>query len=266
MADGADEQVGVQAAEHPLDVLQVLAGLHRAVGAEHPGGEAGADHVHPVQGGLAGDLLLVAAPGEGVVGDLHDEVLGHLLLVDDLPGGQGDGVLAAQRPAGPPGRRGDLFQLGFGGIEQLAALAGPLGGQERVVAGDQPLAGVAGVGDLGHAGVVEQGGLDGAAGHEGPDRRAAQRGDPVQAGGPHVVVDPGLGEHAAVPDQGHVGQAEPRFQLLDLVACPRRTSPSPAGPLADGLEITAVRHGHWPDADQDQDSTDLGILRVAACH
>src|SRR6266699_3702194 len=79
VADGADQQVGVQAAEDPLDVFQGLVGLHRGAGAEHAGGQAGADHVDAVQGRFAGDLLLVAAPGQPVAGDVHSEVLGDLL-------------------------------------------------------------------------------------------------------------------------------------------------------------------------------------------
>src|SRR5207237_10786 len=89
------------------------------------GGRAGA-------GGPGGDLLLVAAPGQAFLGDLDDEVLGDLLLVDHLAHGQGDGVLAVQRPAGPPRRGGDLVQPGLGGGQQLGALAGPAGFQERV--------------------------------------------------------------------------------------------------------------------------------------
>src|SRR5579859_5312653 len=58
-----------------------------------------------------------------------------------------------------------------GGCQQLAALAGPLGRQERVVAGDQPLTGVIRGGDLGHVGLVEQGGLDGVLSHQRLDRR-----------------------------------------------------------------------------------------------
>ena len=160
MEDRPDQQVAVQPAEDPLDVLQRLVGLHRGAGAERVRGEAGADHVDPVQGGLGGDLVLVTPPGQALLGDLDDKVLGDFLLVDHLAHGQGDGVLAAQWPAGPPGGLVYLVQLGLGGGQQLAALAGPLGFEERVVAGDEPLPGVVRGGDLGHVGLVEQGGLD----------------------------------------------------------------------------------------------------------
>src|ERR1017187_3773417 len=42
----------------------------------------------------------------------------------------------------------DLVQVGLGGRQQRLAPAGPLGGQERVAAADQPLAGAVGVADL----------------------------------------------------------------------------------------------------------------------
>lgn len=43
VADRADQQVAVQPAEDPLDVLQGLVGLHLRAGAERVGGQAGAD-------------------------------------------------------------------------------------------------------------------------------------------------------------------------------------------------------------------------------
>ena len=102
--DGPDQQVGVQAAEHPLDVLQLLVGFHRRTGAECVRGQAGADHVDSVQRGLGGDLVLILTPRQAIIGDVDDEVLGHLLGVDDLAHRQDDLVLAAQRPEQP--RRG----------------------------------------------------------------------------------------------------------------------------------------------------------------
>ncbi len=216
--DRADQQVGVQPAEHPLHVLQRLVGGHRAAGAQRICREAGADDVDPVQRGFGGDLILIAPPGQALVGDVHDEVPGDLLGVDHLAHGQGDGVFAAQRPAGPPGRGIDLRQLGPGGLQQLAALAGPLICQERVAAGDQPLPGVVRGGDLGHVGVIEQGRLDRADGHQRLDRRAAQRGDPVQLRGLQVVTDPGAGDHPPVAGQGHMRQPEPLLEFLHLVS------------------------------------------------
>src|ERR1035438_4708441 len=148
MVDRAQARVvGLGDAEVPLDVLKVFVGGDRSGGVEDVRGDAGADHVDPVEGGLGGDLLLVAAPGEGGAGDLGDEVLADLVLADHLPDPYPDLVRVLQ-PAGGH-RRPDLGEVGLGGGEQVLALAGPLGLQHTVVAADQPFAGVAGVGDLG---------------------------------------------------------------------------------------------------------------------
>src|SRR6266516_4673693 len=58
------EVVGLGDAEVPFDVFEVLVGGDRARSVEDVCGHAGADHVDPVEGGLGGNLLLVAAVGE----------------------------------------------------------------------------------------------------------------------------------------------------------------------------------------------------------
>jgi hypothetical protein len=50
----------------------------------------------------------------------------------------------------------DFRQVLGGCCEQLLALAGPLGGQDRVAAADEPFTRVIGVGDLGEVVLVEQ--------------------------------------------------------------------------------------------------------------
>ena len=152
------------------------------------GGDGGADDVDAVQGGLGVDLAGSAGDGQGGVGDGDLEVFGHLVGVDDLADSEADLVRAGQ-PAG--GDRGvDGGQQGLGGGEQLVALAGPRGGEERVAAGDQAFAGVVGVADLGEVLLVEQGRLQRpAGGGERLDRRGPQRGQPAQVGlGPEVQV------------------------------------------------------------------------------
>ena len=52
--------------------------------------DVGADDVDAVELLLGRDLLLVAAIGEALVGDLGHEVLGHLVAVDHLPDAQAD--------------------------------------------------------------------------------------------------------------------------------------------------------------------------------
>ena len=76
-----------------------------------------------------------------------------------------------------PGDEGGEQLLGGG--EQFLAGAGAVGGQDRVAAGDQPLAGEVRRGDLGEVLLVEEAELEGAVvGHELADGRGAQRGDP----------------------------------------------------------------------------------------
>ena len=96
-----------------------------------------------------------------------------------LPTSEADLVRAGQPAGGDRGEDGG--QQGLGGGEQLVALAGPRGGQERVAAGDQAFAGVVGVGDLGEVLLVEQGRLQRpAGGGERLDRRGSEGGQPAQ--------------------------------------------------------------------------------------
>ena len=67
------------------------------------------------------------------------EVLGHLVLADDLAGLGADLGGAGQPPGGDAGDEGGEELLG--GRQQGFALAGALVGQGGVAAGDQPLAG-----------------------------------------------------------------------------------------------------------------------------
>ena len=83
----------------------------------------------------------------------------------------------------------------LGGGEQVLALAGPVGGQHGVAAGDQPLAGEVIGGDLGEVLLVEQAQLERAVvGHQLADGGGAQRGDPpvgVRVWPPGPVIEPG---------------------------------------------------------------------------
>jgi|ERR1700722_5712638 hypothetical protein len=56
-----------------------LAGGHGAGGVELAGRERGGDDVDAVQGGFGVGAVLVAAPGQAVLADVQDEVLGHLM-------------------------------------------------------------------------------------------------------------------------------------------------------------------------------------------
>jgi len=61
------------------------------------------------------------------------------VLADHLAHLDPDRRRAGQPPGGDPG--GDRSQQLLGGGQQVLALAGAVGGQVRVAAGDQPLAG-----------------------------------------------------------------------------------------------------------------------------
>src|ERR1017187_1379185 len=99
VVDGPQVQVvGLGDAEVPLDIFEVLVGGDGAGGIEGLGIDAGADHVDPVAGGLGGDLLLIAAPGETGAGDVADEMLADLVPADDLPGPLPDRASAFEPP------------------------------------------------------------------------------------------------------------------------------------------------------------------------
>jgi len=101
-------------------------------------------------------------------------VLADLAPVDDSPDADAD-LVRVLDPALAE-LVFDLGQEGVGGGQQILALAGALGGQQRVPAGDQPLAGVIRAGDLGQVLLVEQRHLQRAAGGgELADRRGAGR-------------------------------------------------------------------------------------------
>ena len=115
-------------------------------------------------------------------------------------------------------------------------LQGPLGFQERVLAGHQPLAGKGRGSNLGQVLLIEQGQLQRAAADQRFDLRGAQRGDPVQVRGADVLAQPRGGQHAAVADEHHAGEAEPVLDLAHLGG--------------DGLGVAGVSVEHL-DGDRD---------------
>ena len=97
---------------------------------------------------------LVTVPGEMVVADIEDEVLGDLVLVHDPPGPQADLACAADAPgAHLAGDRGEEL---FCGLQEVLAHAGALGGQVGIAVGEEALAGVGRVAELGEVLPVEQ--------------------------------------------------------------------------------------------------------------
>lgn len=153
--DGAQVEVdGLDRSHIGLDVGEVLVGLHDAGSVQAIVFHAVADDVDAVEGGFRGDAGLVAGVGELAVVDVQLEVLGHLVVVGGVAGAHAD-LAGVCEPAGGD-LAGDLVQLGLGGGQQRSALAGALVGHEGVAAGDEPLAGIVGIADLGEVGLVEQ--------------------------------------------------------------------------------------------------------------
>ncbi len=107
--------------------------------------------------------------------------------------------------------------LGLGQLQQQVALAPPLGGDHRIEAHQQALAGEIVARDAGQAPGVEQPGLDDLLAGELVDGVVAQGGDPVEAGRLEILVDAGLGDHAPVADQGDAGQSKALAQRGHLV-------------------------------------------------
>ena len=136
--------VGFDVPEVAFDVLEVLVGGHGAGGVESVGGDGGADDVDPVEPGLGVDLVLLALDGQAGVGDGDVKCLAILYLSMTSPTFTPISAAPVQPAGGDPGDdRGEEL---LGGGEQVLALAGALGGQGGVAAGDQPLAGEVGGG------------------------------------------------------------------------------------------------------------------------
>ena len=119
--------------------------------------------------------------------DVQFEVLGHLVLVDDLAHAQTDriGALELARIHAVL----DLLQVTFGGREQLLALVRAQRRQLRIAAGHQALAGVVRRSDLEQVALIEQAQLKMPLLDQCADRCALQRRDPADAVGLAQLVD-----------------------------------------------------------------------------
>jgi hypothetical protein len=93
---------------------------------------------------------------ERVVGDADLEMLGHVAPSQHGADRLADRRGAAQRPARSLHLSRDARKLLLGGGQQLRALAGPLCGQQRVLAHHQAFAWIVGTGDLGHVAIIKQ--------------------------------------------------------------------------------------------------------------
>ena len=129
--------------------------MHGIGGAEGVLRHIGAQDVEAVERGFGGDAGRIADEAQVIVGDGDLEVLGDLAAAEHGADRQADLGGAAQWLAGAPNAGLDGDQLLLGGVEQLATLAGALGGKRRIAADDQPFAGIVRAGDLGEIAIVE---------------------------------------------------------------------------------------------------------------
>ena len=153
----------------------------------------------------------------------------------------------------------DDGEVPLGGGQQLFALAGALGGEIGIAADHQPLAGILRRCDGRHVALIEQRQLQSAAVQQVLDRRPAQRGDPVQAGGSDVLADARLGDHTAIADQHDMLKAEALLELVDL----RRQRHRIGGVAREHLDgdRTAVRGAE--QAVDDLQAAPLAVTAVA---
>src|ERR1700730_3876835 len=98
MMDRPDLDIdGLEAAERALDIGQAFVGTDDRVAVEQVGCDVGAYHVETIEQGLVVDRLAPALDNEIVVSDGDVEMLGHLVVIDDLADGDADGIATAKR-------------------------------------------------------------------------------------------------------------------------------------------------------------------------
>src|SRR4051812_2919296 len=133
VVDGADLEVDrLDRAEGSLHLAEALVGEHGGGAVEVGGGQAGAQHINAIQGGLTGDGGGIPREAEGGIVDGELEMLGHLAATEYGADAQPDLVLATERLLGALDGGLDAAEIGFGGGEQVVPLGGTLGGQGRV--------------------------------------------------------------------------------------------------------------------------------------
>ncbi|PIP84112.1 MAG: hypothetical protein COR54_05810, partial [Elusimicrobia bacterium CG22_combo_CG10-13_8_21_14_all_63_91] len=131
---------------------------------------------------------------EEAVPDVEHDVLGHLVLVDDLPDSHTNLIFPRALELAPLDHAADFLQLPARRLEQGAALMAAQLAQFGVHAGDQAFARVVGMRELEEVALVEQFHLKGPAFDEILDPFRPQRRDPVHAVGLFDLVDLLLGD------------------------------------------------------------------------
>src|SRR5258705_1990309 len=218
---------GLQRAEGVPDAAETFVGATRSVGRQPMGltrggigvfgRQVGADDIDAVERSLGGDAERVLGEAERIIGDADVEMLSHVAPPQHCANRLADRRGAAQWTARPLYAGRNAREVVLGGGQQLRAFAGPLFGEQRVLADHQAFARIVGAGDLGHVAVIKQRGLQRPArGGELLDRRGSQRGDPIQTGRAQRLLDPRAGQQSAVAHHHHALQVEALLQLVDL--------------------------------------------------
>ena len=125
-----------------------------------------------------------------------------------------------------------------------------------IAADNQPFVRELGRGDRRHVALVEQRHLQVAAFHQRLQGRCPQRGDPVETRRAQLFVDARLGDHAAIADQNHMGQAKADLEFLDV----RRDGAGITGVAVENLNGDRTAIGR---AQQTVDDLQLALLAVA---
>ena len=141
MIDRPDVQIdGLDRADRVLHPAEGFVGSDCGDVVERGGRQAGAHGVEAVERRFSSDLHGPAREGEGRIGDLEGEVLGHFVPADHGADRKADLRLARERRALAPHRRRDAREIALGRGQQILALAGALGGESVIAADDQALA------------------------------------------------------------------------------------------------------------------------------
>ena len=182
MVDGPDLEIdGLERAKGPLDLGELLVGQHGLICSHDLLGHRGANHIDAIHGGVTVQGVVISHESQAVVTDVNPEILPNLEPGKHGASPEADLALAFQwlLLAGAGIRY--LLQGRFRELEQGLPLARPFLMHDRVEAGDEPLAEVLGMRDLGDTSFIEQAGRDDLRLHHGPDGAMPQRGNPVVA-------------------------------------------------------------------------------------
>ena len=136
---------------------------------------------HPIESRFGVDGLGLARIGEGRLGDGDLEVLGHLVLVDDLAHLEADLGLAAQGAALALGGRGDARQATLGSGQQILALARALLGKDRVPTDHKSFPWIVRMGNLSQVFFIEKRHLDRPLLHKLANRGRTKSCDPFES-------------------------------------------------------------------------------------